>query len=71
MAVVSQPHSHTILLLGDKEIKIMSYPHQNVIYGSVKSKEGHFLMCNQDALFAAMSDLKHVGLKMWLYLSKN
>lgn len=49
----------------------MSVPNQNIIYGSVKSKEGYFLMCNQNALFAAMKDLKFVGLKMWLYLSKN
>lgn len=52
----------------------MSVANQKIIYGSVLApcdKENLYMVINQDALFAAMEDLKPVGFKMWLYFSKN
>lgn len=52
----------------------MSVENQNIIYGSVLApcdKDNLYMVVNQEALFAAMEDLKLVGLRMWLYFSKN
>lgn len=36
-----------------------------------RNKENVYAMFNVDALTLAMKDLKHNGLRMWLYLNKN